>query len=85
MPPRPEDQKALTSLRVFRKFIKPVKIVRDGKEVIELDASMVVSKECYELWLSSRKSPPPKPERAFQRALSAHLGALDGRTPFERE
>ena len=76
---RSEDKKALTSLRVFRKFITK-QTLPNGES--ELDASQVVSRECFELWLKTRKTPPPCPEKAFQRALSAHIGGVDGRSPF---
>jgi len=53
------------------------------KEVLNADA--ITSRECYELWLRTRKQPPANPEKAFQRSLSAHLAATDGRSPFTRK
>jgi len=76
------DNKALTSLRIFRKFINRTETA-DGR--VSYDAEAVVSRECYELWLTSRKVIPPRPEKAFQRSLSAHLGSVDGRLPFSAE
>ena len=65
-------------MRVFREFLK--RKVVNGKEMI--DASQVVSRECYDLWVSTRKALPPNPEKAFQRALSAHITGVDGRVAF---
>lgn len=91
MPPRREDQKALTSIRVFRKFIKRVKEQVPSENESEfqfmevLNADGVVSKECYALWLKTRKTLPSDPQKVFQRSLSGHLGAVDGRLPFTRK
>ena len=70
-----DEDKVLTSIRVFRRFL-----TRTPKG--EIIADQVISKSCYECWLSTRKQSTPNPEKAFQRALSAHLGAADGRIPF---
>ena len=72
-------------MRVFREFLTR-SINNDGKEAV--DAANVVSRECYDLWVSTRKVLPPNPEKAFQRALSAHITGVDGRvafTPAEEE
>lgn len=73
------EQRAMTSMRVFREFIKRSRN-RDGVETI--DASAVISRECYDLWVNTRKQLPPNPEKAFQRSLSAHVTGVDGRIPF---
>lgn len=67
-----------TSLQIFRKFLVKNK---DGT----LDATRIISPECYQAWLSSRKAMAGCPERAFQRALSAHVTGVDGRTPFNQD
>ena len=72
----------IRSMRVFREFIKRTHN-RDGSDSI--DASGVVSRECYDLWVATRKQLPPNPEKAFQRSLSAHVTGVDGRVPFTRK
>lgn len=67
-----------TSLQIFRAFISRES---DGS----LDASGVISRECFEVWCKSRKGEIANAERQFQRTLSAHLSALDGRSPFTSE
>jgi hypothetical protein len=69
----------MTSMRVFREFIKRIPH-KDGSESV--DATDVISRECYDLWISTRKTLPPNPEKAFQRSLSAHVTGVDGRVPF---
>lgn len=66
----------LKSINIFRKFIKTCPTTG------ELDATEVVSLNCYLDWLSSRRSTPCKPEKAFQRSLIGHLTGVDGRVPF---
>lgn len=51
-----------------------------------LDASGIASDECFSMWLTSRRMPSKSnPKKCFQRALSAHLTASDGRQPFSPE
>ena len=73
-----ETKQCLTSLRVFRRFLKKL---QNG----EINAEEIISRECFELWVSTRKSMPLRPEKAFQRALSAHICGVDGRLPFQRK
>jgi len=68
-----------SSIAVFRAFFEVDKV--DGA-VVSVDASRVVSKECYEYWLETRVGVTNEPERAFQRSLTAHLTGSDGRQPF---
>ena len=49
---------------------------------VDYDASQVVSRQCYEAWLVSRRMIPKVPEKIFQRTLTAHLTAADTRQPF---
>jgi len=74
-----EEQRAMTSMRVFREFIRRV-IRVDGTDT--LDANDSISRQCYDMWVSTRKTLPPNPEKAFQRSLSAHVTGVDGRVPF---
>lgn len=65
-----------SSLQVFRRFFVQLP---NG----ELDAQGVISEECYLAWLESRTSRiSASPEKAFHRAISAHLTGVDGRSPF---
>jgi len=68
-----------TSIKIFRRFLKATRVNAD--EVV-YDASAVVSRECYEAWLSNRAAAPSEPERVFQRSLSSHVTSVDGRQPF---
>lgn len=72
------DRGKTTSLKIFRKFFTRR---ADGT----LDASGILSIECYLAWMASRKGDIPRPERQFQRTISSHLTALDGRVPFSPE
>lgn len=71
-------------MHVFREFVIPIP---DANGVIDeengpFDASGIISLKCYETWIKTRKGPPTRPEKAFQRTLSAHITGLDGRKPF---
>lgn len=79
-PPRSSKLTTHSSLRVFRKFIKRVALPNGEGET--LDASGIISKECFDHWVSTRKRAMNSMEKAFQRSLSAHLTASDGRSPF---
>lgn len=65
----------LTSLKVFRRYF----VTREDGS---LDASRLLSRECYLAWRDSRKKEIPSPETQFQRSLSSHVTSLDGRVPF---
>jgi len=71
-----------TSIQVFRRFIRSVSLANGA---VELDASGVVSKECYEAWLQSRAATLSNPTRVFQRCVTAHITASDGRQAFTLE
>jgi hypothetical protein len=45
----------------------------------------VIGEDFYRSWLESRKMAPKDPIKTFQRALTAHLCAKDGRKPFTKE
>ena len=48
------------------------------------EASRMLSKECFKLWVQTRKSYPKQPAESFRRVLTAHVCGLDGRKPFPR-
>eukprot|EP00924_Labyrinthula_sp_SR-Ha-C_P005473 snap_masked-scaffold_1-processed-gene-32.1-mRNA-1 protein AED:1.00 eAED:1.00 QI:0/-1/0/0/-1/1/1/0/320 len=68
----------VSSFKVFNTFVKRF----DNGTV---DASGIVSPECYAKWVESRRKMPKKPEEAFRRALTAHCRGVDGRRPFAPE
>jgi len=72
-----EGQKS--SIIIFRAFIDWIKV---GNLVVSVDASRVVSRECYLHWLQTRVGTINEPERTFQRSLTAHLTGSDGRQAF---
>lgn len=64
-----------SSYKIFQRFTK---FYDNGK----CDASGIIGKECYKLWVKSRKYPPKSPHEAFRRAVTAHIRGNDGRRPF---
>ena len=68
-----------SSIQIFRRFIT-IDTLSSG--TVLLDASRVVSKDCYQKWLNTRLSTTNGPERTFQRSLTAHLTGSDGRQAF---
>jgi len=72
------DRPAMTSIRLFREFLTRHE---DGS----VNATRINSTECYQAWIASRKATATEPEKSFQRTLSSHLTAVDGRVPFNRE
>jgi len=74
-----DSNKQETSIKIFRRFLKVTRV--NANEVV-YDASRVVSRECYEAWLSNRTLAPSDPARVFQRSLSSHVTSVDGRQPF---
>lgn len=63
------------SINVFREFI-----IRRGDGT--LDASRILSPECFHNWQHTRKKLPANPAKSFQRTLSAHITGIDNRAPF---
>lgn len=59
------------SYKVFMSFVD-----EDG------NAHRILSRECYDHWVSTRKCVLKQPEESFRRVLTAHVGGLDGRRPF---
>jgi len=46
------------------------------------DATKILSRECYEKWVSTRKQPLKQPQESFRRVLTAHVCGMDGRRAF---
>lgn len=66
-----QEEKGMISFKVFMRFVD-----KNG------DASKVLSKECFDMWVVTRKCPPKQPEESFRRVLTAHICGVDGRRPF---
>lgn len=65
----------LSPLQLFNKYIKK----DDGEQV---DASEVLSVECYTEWLATRKVFPKNPAEAFRKILTGHCRGDNGLLPF---
>jgi hypothetical protein len=50
-----------------------------------VDASAILSRACYEQWLSTRQKSLKKPEESFRKTVTAHAQGTDGRKPFPPE
>mmetsp|Transcript_22986 Transcript_22986/g.28219 ORF Transcript_22986/g.28219 Transcript_22986/m.28219 type:complete len:437 (-) Transcript_22986:101-1411(-) len=64
-----------SSYQVFKEFFP-------RKENGEADASRILSKECFDEWVSSRIPRPQKPEEGFRSAITGHLAGTGRRQPF---
>jgi len=71
----------LNSLDLFMSFVKETPDPMDPSRTI-VDASPILSKECFEAWIGTRRSSLKKPEESFRRALTAHVTGADRRRPF---
>jgi len=67
-----------TSLKVFRRHM--LDTLPDG--CVQINAERLISRACYEDWLSTRSHIPNEPEKTFQRILTSCVTGTDGRTPF---
>jgi len=65
---------------VIRRFLR-VTVGPAGERLV--DASRVLTAECYQEWLRTRGKPMAQPERTFQRVLTCTITGTDGRRPFE--
>lgn len=73
----------LTAMEVFGMYIKK-KVDANNKPLI--DASGLLSRECYETWINSRKSPLKRPEEGYRKCILAHCTATDGgSSPFSED
>jgi len=75
-------RKRLTAYDVFSEFVNYSED-ENGNQIA--DASGLLSKECYERWLSSRYPKPRAPEEGFQAALMNHYISKQGSKPFKPE
>jgi len=68
------------SIKIFRRYITTKQLLNG---TVYVDASQIVSKDCYEDWLNSRRGTPPQdPPKRFQRYLTCHLTGSDGRASY---
>jgi len=68
-----------SSLKVFLRHITTT-VMSDGS--VKVDASGIVSRACYEDWLSTRSLAIKAPEKKFQRIITCSVSGTDGRRPF---
>jgi len=79
LPPCTQLRRAyVTSHKVFRRHM--LGTLPDGSA--HIDAKRLISRACYEDWLSTRSRAMKKPEVSFQRILTSYVTGTDGRTPF---
>lgn len=69
-----------TSFEVFMRFVRPANA--DYSTDDEVDASGILSRECYEAWLKTRRSLPKDSPRAFKDALKSIVMANNRCKPF---
>jgi len=67
------------SLKVFLRHIKTT-VMPDGS--VKMDSAGIVSRACYEDWLSTRSHAINAPEKTFQRIITCSVSGTDGRRPF---
>jgi hypothetical protein len=73
----------LTAMEIFHEFTEYYK---DESGNLYVDASGIISRECYERWLSSRKKTPSRPEETFRKSILCHCTSSDGGSaPFSPE
>jgi hypothetical protein len=65
-----------TAMEVFQQFTRVYVDSWSGHQVV--DVRDMISRECYEAWLESRKQTPLRPEECFRKCILAHLTATDG-------
>lgn len=65
-----------TAMEVFQEFTKVYADRATGHQVV--DVRSIISRECYEAWLESRKQMPVRPEECFRKCILAHITATDG-------
>ena len=75
--------RSVTAMSIFSKFTKR-HVNELGEDVI--DVGGIISSECYEMWLSTRKQIPKSPEECYRKCILAHCTASDGGSqPFSKE
>jgi len=78
---RAELSAGLHSLELFLRFVKEYPDPEMPSRTI-IDTSQILSSECYEAWIATRRGSLKKPEESFRRALTAHVTGADRRRPF---
>lgn len=74
------------SLDVFLTFCKYYRDAREsGSGLLVVDAKDILSRECFEMWLSTRQRALKKPEESYRKTVTAHTQGSDGRKPFPIE
>jgi len=73
----------MTSLEVFLKFVKYETDTQTG--LIVPNVSGLLSSECFDAWIKSRKGVLKHPEESFRRSLTAHVTGIEGRRPFPED
>jgi len=68
-----------SSLKVFLRHVKTT-VMPDGSRTV--DSTGIVSRACYEDWLSTRPHAINAPEKTFQRIITCSVSGTDGRRPF---
>eukprot|EP00924_Labyrinthula_sp_SR-Ha-C_P001267 maker-scaffold_7-snap-gene-19.75-mRNA-1 protein AED:0.09 eAED:0.09 QI:238/0.8/0.66/1/0.4/0.16/6/0/320 len=68
----------LSSMEVFKIFI-------EKSQAKDLVGEKVISQECFELWIKTRRRKVKFPFDSFKRTVFAHLRGGPGRKPFEEE
>ena len=81
-PHRPSGENS--SLDIFLAFCQ---YFRDSTNpnFVFVDASAILSRACFEQWLSTRQKSLKKPEESFRKTVTAHAQGTDGRKPFPPE
>jgi len=69
-------------MNIFRRHIV---ITEQPDGTRHVDAEDMISRACYEDWLSTRSRIPAEPEKTFQRILTSTVSGTDGRQPFTPE
>lgn len=73
----------MTAMEIFHNFTK---WYSDEFGTLYVDASGIISRACYEQWLSSRKKLPARPEETFRKSILCHCTSSDGGSaPFPPE
>jgi len=68
-----------SSLKIFRRHIKAI-VLPDGS--VKVDSAGIVSRACYEDWLSTRSRAIRAPQKKFRRIITCSVSGTDGRRPF---
>jgi hypothetical protein len=73
---RRSSNKGPTAMEIFLKYIE---VKETGKnKTPEVDCSGLISKDCYDEWLITRRKVPVRPEETFRKAILQHITCTDG-------